>query len=131
MDLNIENYDLDDILKLFKIPKNFLEEDLKAAKKIVLKTHPDKSGLHPDYFRFYSQAYKKIYFIWKFKSSSKDKNSKTYDEIVVEHSDNSINLSENKKETLDNFLSSNKIEKGKNFNKWFNEQFEKNKIYRE
>ena len=36
MDLNIENYDLDDILKLFKIPKNFLEEDLKAAKKIVL-----------------------------------------------------------------------------------------------
>ena len=131
MDLNIENYDLDDILKLFKIPKNFLEEDLKAAKKIFLKTHPDKSGLHPDYFRFYSQAYKKIYFIWKFKSSSKDKNSKTYDEIVVEHSDNSINLSENKKETLDNFLSSNKIEKGKNFNKWFNEQFEKNKIYRE
>ena len=131
MDLNIENYDLDDILKLFKIPKNFLEEDLKAAKKIVLKTHPDKSGLHPDYFRFYSQAYKKIYFIWKFKSSSKDKNSKTYDEIVVEHSDNSINLSENKKETLNNFLSSNKIEKGKNFNKWFNEQFEKNKIYRE
>ena len=131
MDLNIENYDLDDILKLFKIPKNFLEEDLKTAKKIVLKTHPDKSGLHPDYFRFYSQAYKKIYFIWKFKSSSKDKNSKTYDEIVVEHSDNSINLSENKKETLNNFLSSNKIEKGKNFNKWFNEQFEKNKIYRE
>jgi hypothetical protein len=33
MDLNIENYDLDDILNLFKMPKNFVEEDLKAAKK--------------------------------------------------------------------------------------------------
>ena len=83
MDLNIDNYDLDDILNLFKLPKNFLEEDLKAAKKIVLKTHPDKSGLPPDYFRFYSQAYKKIYFIWKFKSSSRDNNSTSYDEIMT------------------------------------------------
>jgi len=46
MDLNIENYDLDDILNLFKIPKNFTEEDLKSAKKIVLKTH------HPNIFDF-------------------------------------------------------------------------------
>ena len=129
MDLNIENYDLDDILNLFKMPKNFVEEDLKSAKKIVLKTHPDKSGLPPDYFRFYSKAYKKIYFIWKFKSSSAKE--KTYDEVVIEYNDedNRTNLSEHKKGTLKNFLSTNKIEKGENFNKWFNQQFEKNKIY--
>ena len=52
-DLNIDNYDLQDLLNLFKLDKNFNEEDLKQAKKIVLKTHPDKSGLNPDYFRFY------------------------------------------------------------------------------
>jgi hypothetical protein len=39
MDLNIDNYDLDDILNLFRMPKDFVEEDVKAAKKIVLKTH--------------------------------------------------------------------------------------------
>ena len=128
MDLNIDNYDLDDILNLFKLPKNFLEEDLKAAKKIVLKTHPDKSGLPPDYFRFYSQAYKKIYFIWKFKSSSRDNNSTSYDEIMT--NDEKVgHFSEHKKSTLKEFLSTNHLKEGKNFNKWFNEQFEKNKIH--
>lgn len=128
MDLNINNYDLDDILNLFKMPKNFDEEDIKKAKKIVLKTHPDKSGLHPDYFRFYSQAYKKIYFIWKFKSkSAKDNTLKTYEELK---NDDSI-LGEDKKEHLKDFLSTNKIETGKNFSKWFNDQFEKNKIQSE
>jgi hypothetical protein len=131
MDLNIENYDLDDILNLFKMPKDFVEEDVKAAKKIVLKTHPDKSGLHPDYFRFYSQAYKKIYFIWKFKSSSaKDNNLKTYDEIMT--NDEKVgHFSNHKKDKLTDFLSSNHLKEGKNFNKWFNEQFEKNKLQSE
>jgi len=128
MDLNINNYDLDDILNLFKMPKNFNEEDIKKAKKIVLKTHPDKSGLHSDYFRFYSQAYKKIYFIWKFKSTSaKDNTFKTYEEVK---NDDSI-LGEDKKKHLNEFLSTNKIETGKNFSKWFNDQFEKNKIQSE
>ena len=127
MDLNIDNYDLDDILNLFKMPKDFVEDDVKVAKKIVLKTHPDKSGLHPDYFRFYSQAYKKIYFIWKFKSSTKDNNLKTYEEIA---NDEKVgHFSKHKKEKLSDFLSTNKIEKGENFNKWFNDQFEKNKIH--
>lgn len=131
MDLNIENYDLKDILKLLKMPNNFNEEDVKSAKKIVLKTHPDKSGLHPDYFRFYSKAYKKIYFIWKFKSLSTKE--KTYDEVVIEFNDedSKTNLSDHKKGTLKEFLSTNKIEKGENFNKWFNTQFEKNKIQSE
>ena len=127
MDLNIDNYDLDDIFNLFGIPKDFVEEDVKAAKKIVLKTHPDKSGLHPDYFRFYSKAYKKLYFIWQFKSVS---NKKTYDEVVIEYNDedSKTNLSEHKKGSLKDFLSINKIDKGEKFNKWFNDLFEKNKI---
>ena len=29
IDLNIDNYDLNDILKLFKIPFNYTQEDLK------------------------------------------------------------------------------------------------------
>ena len=53
MDLDINNYNLDDLLKLFKISAHFGESDLKKAKQIVLKTHPDKSGLPSEYFLFY------------------------------------------------------------------------------
>ena len=49
-DLDISNYDLADILNLFKCDYNFDEEDLKNAKKIYLKTHPDKSKLPNKYF---------------------------------------------------------------------------------
>ena len=45
LDLDIDNYDLLDILKLFKIEYHFTEEDLKKVKRTVLKTHPDKSKL--------------------------------------------------------------------------------------
>ena len=72
LDLDINNYDLQDILHLFKLPVNFDEQDLKRAKQIVLKTHPDKSNLPSDYFIFYSIfifcycfAILKNYFIFK------------------------------------------------------------------
>ena len=45
LDLNIENYDLNDLLNLFQLDYNFNEQDLKQAKKIVLQTHPDKCEL--------------------------------------------------------------------------------------
>ena len=45
LDLDLNNYELEDLLNLFKLPYNFSEEQLKSAKKIVLQTHPDKSNL--------------------------------------------------------------------------------------
>ena len=89
-DLNIDNYDLQDLLNLFKLDKNFNEEDLKQAKKIVLKTHPDKSGLNPDYFRFYSAAYKSIYNIWQFKNKN-EKDSKTNTEYTPDYEESEKN----------------------------------------
>ena len=53
IDLNIDNYELPDILKLFNISYNFNKEDLKKCKKYVLKTHPDKSNLPKEYFFFF------------------------------------------------------------------------------
>jgi hypothetical protein len=67
LDLDINNYNLHDILSLFRIPINFNEEDLKSAKQVVLKTHPDKSKLPSEYFLFYSKAYKMLYSVWEFK----------------------------------------------------------------
>jgi hypothetical protein len=124
LDLNIDNYELDELLNLFKLDRNFNEEDLKQAKKIVLKTHPDKSGLHPDYFRFYSSAYKSIYNIWEFKNkNTKDNKKNTIYTNDCETVDNKI---------LDKYLSKEKLlNDSKKFNKWFNEQFEQNKMSRE
>jgi len=123
-DLNIDNYDLQDLLNLFKLDKNFNEEDLKQAKKIVLKTHPDKSGLNPDYFRFYSAAYKSIYNIWQFKNKE-EKGNKTNTDYTTDYDESEKN------KMIDTYLSKEKINNSKKFNKWFNEQFEQNKMNRE
>ena len=57
VDLDIDNYDLIDILNLFKLKYNFDKNDLKQAKLMALKTHPDKSNLDIKYFLFFSKAY--------------------------------------------------------------------------
>jgi len=123
LDLDISNYSLQDILSLFKIPLNFTEGDLKQAKSIVLKTHPDKSGLDPDFFRFYSKAYKMLYSVWEFRKKgdiNKGENKNT---------DYSTYGDDDKRELLDQMFQNNERFKNKNhFNKWFNEQFERNKL---
>jgi len=55
--LNIDMYKLSEILDLFQLSYNISIEDLKCAKKTVLMTHPDKSGLGPEYFLFYKKAF--------------------------------------------------------------------------
>ena len=52
IDLNLDNYELQDLLDLFKLDYNFSLEDLKQAKKMVLKTHPDKCNLQNISFSF-------------------------------------------------------------------------------
>ena len=60
LDLDIDNYEYEDILNLFKLNINFGENDLKNAKKQVLNMHPDKSNLDKKYFLFFSSAYKML-----------------------------------------------------------------------
>ena len=67
IDLNIDNYDLDDLLNLFKLNHDFSRDDIRNAKKIVMKTHPDKSRMDKKYFLFFSSAYKIIYSIHEFR----------------------------------------------------------------
>ena len=131
VDLDINNYDLEDIVKLFKIPINFDEQDLKRAKQVVLKTHPDKSGLESKYFLFYSKAYKMLYSLWEFRKKG-DVNKEIRN---TEYEDVDKFSEEDKKKILDNLFKSDntkiKFKTNSDFNNWFNEQFEKNKIYNE
>jgi len=64
LDLNIDNYNLPDILALFNLPTLFNDDDLKRAKIAVLKTHPDKCKLPKEYFLFFTKAYRIVHQIY-------------------------------------------------------------------
>jgi hypothetical protein len=55
--LNIHMYKFSELLELFKLNYESTVEDIKEARKIVLKMHPDKSRLSGDYFLFYKKAF--------------------------------------------------------------------------
>ena len=74
VDLNIENYNLNEILQLFKLDYSFNRDDLKKAKRVVLLTHPDKSKMPKEYFLFYSKAYKMLYYIFEFRNKEEKRN---------------------------------------------------------
>ena len=74
IDLNIANYSRNDLFSLFGLKSMSLTEDvMKECKKIVLKTHPDKSQLEPKYFLFFSSAYKKLKEIYDFQNKTNSK----------------------------------------------------------
>ena len=93
IDLNLENYDLDDILKLFRLDYDFGDIELRRVYKIVLQTHPDKSGLDKEIFLFYTSAFKKLKSIYKFKSRY-EKMSKEGENCVRHGVYNTSNLDE-------------------------------------
>jgi hypothetical protein len=58
--LDIHMYKFNEILEMFGLSYHFNLDDLKRAKNIVLKTHPDKSGLSSEYFLFYKKAFEMV-----------------------------------------------------------------------
>jgi hypothetical protein len=119
LDLDLDNYSLDDLYHLFNINGNILnDESMKLAKQIVLKMHPDKSQLDSKYFLFFSKAYKRLYNIYEFQNKSTKKKM-----------DNEDYFNESNKTILDNMFDKNKdFKDSKNFNSWFNEAFEKGRL---
>jgi len=110
VDLNIEHYNLKDILNLFNIDINFDENDLKRAKKITLMTHPDKSKLSKEYFLFYSKAYKKLYEVFTFRKKTAQSLDISYSDLITNYNQVEIKYDEKKR--------------NKEFNEWFNNIFE-------
>jgi hypothetical protein len=113
VDLNLNNYDLDDLLALFNIDSNFGKSQLKKCYKMALMTHPDKSGLDRKFFIFFTKAFKLLKQIYTFRLKSScplRKKNTDYNMLLDDDGEN--------KELID------KIKTKKNFNKWFNQQFE-------
>lgn len=124
-DLEINNYNLNDILNLFHLRENFNEADMKRAKRQVLKLHPDKSRLDPSYFLFYSKAYKILHQVYEFnnRTTKKSDGVNTDEYVPLETSQ------EDKNVALSSFFDKNKkLKKVNNFNDWFNKEFEKQKM---
>lgn len=119
LDLDIHNYDLNDIINLFGISKRITDEDLKIAKNKMLKTHPDKSGLDPIFFTFYNKAYKILYQVWEFNQKGNTKKSEYSHDDYDTH----------KQEILNKWMKDNKFENKKSFNDWFNKEFDNAHIY--
>ena len=114
-DLEIDNYNLTDILFLFRLEYDFNEADLKKAKKMVLKMHPDKSNVDSKYFIFFKKAYHTVEKVYYFK---KKKQQNAHD---MEYSYLNNNVKKDEK------LLAKKIQgkSVKDFNVWFNKMFEK------
>jgi hypothetical protein len=121
LDLNIDNYSREDIYKLFGVRDDAMlsEEIMKECKKLVLKTHPDKCKLDSKYFLFFSKAYKRLFSIYEFQNKSTNKKEAMTSEYY--NSDNNVILDKV-------FDKDKKLKDPKNFNSWFNEQFEKHRL---
>jgi hypothetical protein len=122
IDLNIDNYTQEELYKLLGIYGQELNETmLKSIRLVVLKTHPDKSGLKSDYFIFFSKAYNRLCSIYKFQNKMNSTNK-----IASENEDENVMISEKEKETFNAFFQSNSHLKENNqeFNSWFNHKFQ-------
>ena len=140
MDLDINNYELNDILRLFKLPVMFDDKHLKQAKITVLQMHPDKSKLPKEYFLFFTKAYKILYEIYKvrFPDAKKYKEDKFSYTAVI---DRELNQSKSKtahnvedreyhKTEEEAYKKIQKMDSTK-FNTWFNDKFEKFRLHDE
>lgn len=121
LDLNINNYKLEDLLKLFNINLDFDDNDLRICKKKVLMMHPDKSNLSKEYFLFFCEAYKILYSIYNFKNKSKTNDNIKLVNNKLEYLVN--DEEESNKEIINNLKKANKLD-SKEFNNWFNKLFE-------
>ena len=140
LDLDINNYELTDILNLFKLPVMFDDKHLKQAKVTVLRMHPDKSNLPKEYFLFFTKAYKILYEIYKvrFPDAKKYKEDKFSYTAIIERE-----LNQNKSKTAHSaedreyhkseeeaYKKIQKMDASK-FNTWFNEKFDKFRLHDE
>ena len=119
LDLDIDNYSLKDILNLFSLRGDFGEEELKHARRIVLKTHPDKSNLNQDVFIFFSKAYNMLLKVYKFKN----KTEKQVTNVIYNSQD--LEIEERNENLLKQKL---KTKSRDDFSGWFNKMFEESHV---
>jgi hypothetical protein len=117
--LDVHMYSFDEILGLFDFTSKQLIslEDMKAAKKKVLMTHPDKSRLGPEYFLFYKKAFDMVVRHYE--------NQNKQNQKVEEKKYEPIKAHEVAKKTVGSVIKEMKPEE---FQRKFNDLFEANMV---
>lgn len=113
IDMDEDNYDYQGLLNLFALENNFDQDDLKIAKRKVMKLHPDRSKLPKELFIFMIKMYCKLEEIYNYIRHEKDK-----DKLTVKYDVD---------EKFKNYLEKNNIDPVNNykeFTKEFNKMFE-------
>jgi|TARA_B110000285_G_C15105345_1_gene607614 hypothetical protein len=108
IDLNEDNYDYNKLLNLFSLPERYSDNDLKHAKKKILKLHPDNCKIDVKYYYFFCKMYKKLIEIDNYTKHEKDEDnlkqnieiSNTFKRYLET---NNITSLENKKKYLKEF----------------------------
>ena len=114
--LDIQTYNLEELLNLFDLTFDFDVEHLKRAKKKVLFLHPDKSHLPPEYFLFYKKAFDIVYAFFQ----EKTKQQRTVPKEKVEYdADDDTGVREEINGVMKNM-------KAREFQNKFNQLFEEN-----
>ena len=114
IDLDINNYDFEELKKLFNIENEFNNIGLKRAYRMVMMTHPDKCGLDKKYFLFFSKSFKLLKSIYDY-THKKERCAKETEYIIKQETDVNIKKILKKHDT-------------KTFNEKFNKLFEKVKM---
>lgn len=112
--LNLDEYNLNDIMDLFGLDHGFSETELRKAKKVIMKVHPDKSKLDEKFFIFFSKAYNILCYIYKFREKHGNDGCVQYDGSTYKDDAEEAKFAK--------FITSN------DFNKKFNELFEANMV---
>ena len=118
--LDIREYSLDDLFNLFEIPSTIeiRPEHIRIAKQKVIMSHPDKSHLPPEYFIFYKKAFEMV--VRYYENQNKTTQELPTKEPIYEP------ISQNANITKSQF--SQNIQQTKNFNRKFNELFERTEM---
>jgi hypothetical protein len=124
IDLDINNYDYQDILDLFKLNHDFNKNQLKTAKQTVLSLHPDKSKLDKKFYLFFSKAYKILLSVYEFREKANQSQNLSLPKEEIEYL---ATKDEYNEKIIANLRENNKFTNN-NFNKWFNKMFEEIKL---
>jgi hypothetical protein len=124
LDLNLESYSRENLYQLFglQVGMPLTEAIMKEAKRNVQRTHPDKSQLHEKYFIFFSNAYKRLVYIYEYQQ----KTSKAIASSKVAATDYHATMDDDSSQEDAALLQRVAREKtGSNFQSWFNQEFER------
>jgi len=116
--LDLQSYSLPDLLKLFELREDFSIQDLQQAKRIVLRMHPDKSGLPSEFFIFYKKAFELLVEMY---DSMQKLNASVPTESPEYHTDNVNQVPLEKFQECFHALFETHVQKKKRTNDWFSD----------